>query len=64
MRLYILQTKIDVPNRLWDYGIAYVCETGNVIVNTSKYSKGRTPLERITGETPNISEYLDFGFYD
>jgi hypothetical protein len=26
--------------------------------------QGRTPLEAITGETPNISEYLDFGFYD
>ena len=64
LRWYRLQTKMDVPNRLWDYGISYVCETGNVIVNTSKYSKGRTPLECITGETPNISEYLDFGFYD
>ena len=26
--------------------------------------KGRTPLERITGDTIDISEYLDFGFYD
>ena len=26
--------------------------------------KGRTPLERITGDTVDISEYLDFGFYD
>jgi hypothetical protein len=26
--------------------------------------QGRTPLEAITGETPDISEYLDFGFYD
>ena len=25
---------------------------------------GRTPMEQITGETPDISEYLDFGFYD
>ena len=21
-------------------------------------------MEQVTGETPNISEYLDFGFYD
>ena len=26
--------------------------------------QGRTPMEMITGETPDISEYLDFGFYD
>jgi hypothetical protein len=26
--------------------------------------QGRTPLESLTGETPDISEYLDFGFYD
>ena len=25
---------------------------------------GRTPLEEVTGKTPDISEYLDFGFYD
>ncbi|KAI2501830.1 Reverse transcriptase (RNA-dependent DNA polymerase) [Fragilaria crotonensis] len=30
----------------------------------SKYAEGRTPLEIITGETPDISEYLDFEFYD
>ena len=24
----------------------------------------RTPLEALTGETPDISQYLDFGFYD
>jgi hypothetical protein len=26
--------------------------------------KGRTPMEALTGKTPDISEYLDFGFYD
>ena len=26
--------------------------------------QGQTPLELITGETSNISEYLDFGWYD
>ena len=32
--------------------------------SSSRYANGRTPLEFITGETPDISEYLDFGFYD
>ena len=26
--------------------------------------QGRTPLEQLTGDTPDISEYLDFSFYD
>ena len=44
--------------------IIWVCETGNLIVSSSRYANGRTPLEIITGETPDISEYMDFGFYD
>ena len=56
--------KCNVPKRLWNYGIDWVCETGNVTVNSSRYADGRTPIEHITGITPDISEYLDFGFYD
>ena len=26
--------------------------------------QGRTALEELNGETPDISQYLDFGFYD
>ena len=61
---YRLKAKKNVPDRLWDFGIEYVCEIRNLTVNNSRYSNGRTPLECITGETPDISEYLDFGFYD
>ena len=25
---------------------------------------GTIPLRKVTGETPDISEFLDFGFYD
>ena len=52
------------PNRLWYYGIDYVCETKNLTVNISTYSDERNPLEIITGDTPDLSEYLDFEFYD
>ena len=57
-------TKKHVPARLWDFCFIWICETNNLSVSSSKYAKGRTPLEMITGETPDISEYLDFGFYD
>ena len=31
---------------------------------SSRYVEGRTALEILTGETPDITEYLDFGLYD
>ena len=32
--------------------------------NSSRMLQGVTPLEEGTGKTPDISEYLDFVFYD
>ena len=29
-----------------------------------EYTKGRTSIEYFTEETPDIREYLEFGFYD
>ena len=56
--------KNKVPEILWDYGLVWISETGNLSVSSSRYASGRTPLEYITGETPDISEYLDLTFYD
>ena len=63
-RWYRIMMKRSVPKRFWDYGIVWVCETGNLSVSSSRHAGGRTPLEIISGETPDISEYVDFGFYD
>ena len=49
---------------MWNYGLPYIAK---VMQHTASYSNdlnGRTPIEKLTGETPDISEYLDFGFYD
>ena len=56
--------QMKVHERVWDYLAVWICDTGNLSVSSSRYAKGRTSLEIITGETPDISEYLDFGFYD
>ena len=53
-----------VPGRLWDYGFTWVCDINNRTANVSRGLGGRCPLERITGESVDISEYLNFGFYD
>ena len=63
-RWYRVMTKKKIPARLWDFCFQWICETNNLSVSSSKYAKGRTPIEMLTGETPDISEYLDFGFYD
>lgn len=63
-RWYRVMAKRSVLQRLWDFGITWVCETANVTVSSSRYADGRTPLEIVTGITPDITEYLDFGFYD
>ena len=63
-RLYRLIHKKKIPYRLWDFALSWVCETGNVTVSSSRYANGRTPIEILTGETPDITEYLDFSPYD
>ena len=61
---YRRMTKRKVPKRLWDYGIVWICEIMSLTANSAFNLEGRTPLEQLTGETPDISEYVDFGFYD
>ena len=56
-----IQENNNIPDRLWDYGIDYVCETESMTVNSFSYFNGRTDLEIITSETIDVSEYLDFG---
>ena len=54
----------SVPQRLWDFGLQWVCDIQNRTASSARGLDGRCPLERVTGETVDISEYLDFGFYD
>ena len=57
-------TKRGVPKRLWDYGLQWAVEIMQCITSTAGSLHGRTGLEKVMGETPEISEYIDFGFYD
>jgi hypothetical protein len=53
-----------VPRKLWDYGIRW---TTQVMQRTSTQAgglRGVCPIEEVTGDTVDILEYLDFGFYD
>ena len=50
-----------IPHRLWDYVLMYVSQLMSVTWNPKL---GRTGHEAITGDTPDISEFIDFEFYD
>ena len=50
-----------VPSRVWDYGLVYEAE---IMSRMASGYDGRTGMERITGDTCDISEWTDFEFYD
>jgi len=61
---YRTMFKTNCPIRLWSYGIPHIARIMSLTASFSGDLDGRTPVEYVTGETPDISEYLDFGFYD
>ena len=63
-RWFTIVRQKHVPPRLWDYGYRWCCEIMSRTVNSVYSTEGRTPIEEITGDTPDISEYMDFCFYD
>jgi hypothetical protein len=56
--------KTNCPKRLWTHGVPYVCAIMRMTASHAGQSQGRTPIEAVLGETPDVSEHLDFGFYD
>ncbi|GAX25842.1 hypothetical protein FisN_6Hu120 [Fistulifera solaris] len=60
-RWKLLQHRKSIPKRLWDYGLTHIAE---IMCRTVRAGSDRTPYEIVTGDTPDISEYLDFDFYD
>jgi hypothetical protein len=63
-RWFRTMIRMRVPRRLWDYGMRW---TTQVMQRTSTQAgglRGASPLEDVTGETPDTSEHLDFGFYN
>jgi hypothetical protein len=52
------------PARLWDFCAIYHSEIRNLTAHPLFNLQGRTPYELVTGRTPDISEYIDYGWYD
>ena len=49
----------NTPLRMWDYALVYESEILSMIARGDDLIPG---LEKITGETVDITEYLDFAF--
>ena len=54
---YRLLFKKRVP----DYGMCWVCEIQQHFLLRNHRIYGGVPLQKVTGQTPNISKYLEFG---
>ena len=53
--------KRKVPPRLWDYGLIYEL---NILNRIPRGQQQRTGIEMVTGEMPDISEWINFEFHD
>ena len=53
-----------VPRNLWEYGVQWNPQLMQSMSTQYGGLRGTCPLKDVTGETPDISEFLDFGFYD
>ena len=51
----------QVPKQLWDFGLIYKSE---LLCHMAQGTDNRTGYEEVTGQTPDIIEWLDFEFYD
>jgi hypothetical protein len=62
-RWYCIMVKRGVPKRIWDFGLVWATEIGNMTVSSSVASHGLPPEQLITSKVPEISSYLEFDFY-
>ena len=51
------------PKRVWDFCAVYAAELQTLTAHPLYSLHGRTPQELVTRNTPDISEYLDFDWY-
>jgi hypothetical protein len=59
-----LRAKVDEHVHLLDYCTTYICELRCLTVYDHFSLHDCTPYEIVTGHTPDISEYLDYKWYD
>jgi hypothetical protein len=58
-----LMQRTNTPARLWDHCATYAAELRCLTAQPLFSLHGRTPFEIVTGNTPDISEYISFEWY-
>ncbi len=58
-----LMHQTRTPKRLWDFCAKYVAELRCLTAQPLYSLHGRTPFELVTGNTPDITEYISFNWY-
>jgi hypothetical protein len=58
-----LMARTNSPKALWDFCTMYTMDLCNRLVRPLSQLHGRTPYELPTGNTPNISEFLEYEWY-
>ena len=56
--------KTNCLRALWNYGLPNFAKIMQLTATNAGGFDGITPFGALTGKTPDISQYLDFGFYD
>jgi hypothetical protein len=56
-----IMNRHQCPDALWCFGLEYRSDIQELMARNNL--EGRTPLEVLTGSTPDISEYTEFDFY-
>ncbi len=62
-RWYRAIFRTNCPRSLWNYGLPHFAKLMQLTASNAANLKGRTPIEATTGETPDISQHLDFSWY-
>ena len=63
-RWYRAVFRTNCPRSLWNFGLPHFAKLMQLTASNAAGLNGKTPLGALTGETPDISQYLDFGWYD
>jgi hypothetical protein len=59
-----LMSRTKTPMKLWDYCATYVVEIKSLTATDLYTLDGPTPYKTVTGNIPNIREYLHYNWYD
>jgi hypothetical protein len=63
-RIWRLMARRNVPLRLWCFTAQYIADIMCFTAMPLAKLQGRTSYEFVHGNTPDISEYIEFEFYD